>query len=74
MARQCAIQLVKEVGVQKVISKFDSQNDVRKTNRRAKDLPSHGTIVKEVKGILQSFEDFSIAWARRSANKVAHMN
>lgn len=47
-----AIQLATKVGVQKILES-DSQNVVRNINGVTKDLPAHGTIVEEVKSLLQ---------------------
>jgi hypothetical protein len=71
MACRRAVHLAKEVGVQKLILQSDSQNAVHKISGGVKDLSSHGPIVEEVKGLLQSFEDSRVV-LRRTANKVTH--
>lgn len=37
------------------------------------DLSANGQVVEEIKALLHTFQDFRVAWVRRSANKVAHI-
>jgi hypothetical protein len=37
-----------------------------------KDHSATGQLVEEIKSLLRFFQEFRVAWVRRSANKVAH--
>ena len=73
LACRRALILVQELQVQKMILETDSQGAVSKIKNVQNDFLTNGQLIEEVKDLLRSFQEFRIAWVRRSANKVAHV-
>jgi ribonuclease HI len=66
------LMLVKELRLNRVQLETDSSGVAAKLNCEEKDRSVHGPLVEEIKKMLQSIEDCSVKWARRSANDAAH--
>ena len=70
LAHRRALILARELQVQNVILETNSQGAVSKIKNVQNDFLTNGQLVEEVKDLLRSFQEFRIAWVRRSANKI----
>lgn len=50
------------MGFQKLVVEIDSKVVASKLNDPEKDMSSYGLMVEEVKGFLQTREEFRVAW------------
>lgn len=67
------IQLATEIGAGSWLWKSTLRRLSTRSTLRGGASWLYGHIVDEVKGLLQSFDEFMVKWVRRPANKVAHI-
>ena len=67
------MQLAVELNIPNLHVEMDYREIVRKLQSKEKDLSSLGPFVEEVKQLLATRESWRVTWARRSANKAAHL-
>ena len=72
LACKQALQVEREMDVQKVHVELDSQGVVHMLQQRTKNLSAAGPLVEEIKGLLNSFSESRVSWVSRSANVGAH--
>nr|XP_051220950.1 uncharacterized protein LOC127339093 [Lolium perenne] len=72
-ACQRALVLAKKLKLQKIILETDSSSVVSKLNNEMKDMSMHGPLVEDIKRELREMVDYKVKWARRTANRVAHV-
>jgi hypothetical protein len=59
--------------LKRVILETDSMSVVSKLVSEVQDRSVHGPLVEEIKQSLRELEGYSVKWARRTANGVAHI-
>jgi hypothetical protein len=64
--------MAKVLKFKKIVLESDSLVAVSKLNKEEKDFSMYGPLVEGIKD-LREFEGYKVAWARRSANGVAHV-
>lgn len=72
LACKRAIQVARELNVQKIHMELDSQSVVQMINSSSRNMSSAGPWIEEIKDSLKSFSEAKVAWVRRSANAAAH--
>jgi ribonuclease HI len=72
LACRMGLQLAKSLGLRKVVLETDCATAVVKMVDKELDRSIHGSIVEEIKGLLQDFEEVRVKHVRRSGNMVAH--
>jgi ribonuclease HI len=73
LACRRAVNLAKEMQVQKVMLESDSTGVIGKLLKEGLDRSAYGQLVEEIKAILKNFEDLSVRAVWHSANRAADL-
>ena len=73
-ACKAAIELIKRLKLKKIALGTDNVAVASKLSSEEKDRSMLGPMVEEIKAAFKELDDCSIKWARRTANRAAHMS
>lgn len=73
LACRRGVQLATEIGATKFILETDNQAVARVLNSGEMDRSRFGSLIQEIKEMLSGVAETRVVWARRDANKVAHI-